>query len=179
MTERPKGVNSIVMGPDMPHTWVMRLRLIFAAVVLTLSGCLPLSTYYKTGVPVARLQSDTTACEIRALRDVPVATQIRTTPPRYVPPRKFCKPDGSCITKGGYWIEGEVYSYDANKSLRARANAQCMAAKGYRPVEIPPCPDRIARSVQPAATKTLPALTPNSCVIRNKGGSWQIVTSTP
>lgn len=157
----------------------MRLRLILAAVVLTLSGCLPLSTYYKTGVPVAQLQSDTTACEINALRDVPVATRIKTTPPRYIPPRKFCKPDGSCVQKGGHWIEGEVYSYDANKSLRGRAKAQCMAAKGYRPVEIPPCPDRIARSVPPAATKTLPTLTPSSCVIRNKGGSWQIVTSSP
>ena len=154
----------------------MRLTVILIGAVLALTGCLPLSIYHKTGVPVARMQSDKTSCEIKALRDVPVSTQIRSTPARYVPPRQYCDASGACKTRGGYWIEGEIYSFDANERLRLRAQIQCMAAKGYSPVEIPACPDRIARAVPAAATRTLPALTPDSCVIRNTGGSWQIIT---
>lgn len=175
MTEGPKVVNSIVIWADMPQTLTMRLNLILISCVLALPGCLPLSVYYKQGAPVARMQSDQTSCEIKALRDVPVATQIRTTPARYVPPRKICDAEGNCRTRGGYWIEGELYSVDTNKDLRTRAQAQCMASKGYRPVDIPPCSNAIARAATPAATRTFPALTPTSCVIRNKGGSWQIV----
>ena len=146
------------------------------ALLMLLGACAPLETYYKPGATVAAVDRETTACKVQALRDVPPSTRIRREPPRYVPPRRQCNAAGDCRTRGGFFLPGETYSFDPNDGLRARVEAQCMAAKGFAPVSIPPCPDSVRRAAPPAATRTLPALGPSSCVIRNRGGSYQIVT---
>jgi hypothetical protein len=138
------------------------------------TGCLPVSTYYAEGVSVAQLNRDDLACDVAALRDAPVANQTRQNAPRYVP-RQVCGPGGQCYTKGGYWVPGEIYTVDANASLRQRIKGQCMADQGYRPVEIPACPAGIANAAPPRATTVLPRLGPQSCAIRNKDRSLLIV----
>lgn len=140
-----------------------------------LSACGPLSIFYKPGASVARMQSDQTGCEVDATQKAPVANQIRQNPPIYVPGRQVCHQNG-CYTEPGYWLPGSTYTVDVNADLRRRVLAQCMANKGYRPVEIPNCPSSVASSVPPAQTTKLPTLTERSCAIRNKDGSWQIVT---
>lgn len=141
-----------------------------------LAACAPLETYYKAGASVATVNRDTTACEVSALQKVPQVLQIRRKPPRFIPGRRVCDAAGNCTTAPGYYIDGGVESYDPNLGLRQRVELQCMADKGYTPVSIPPCPDSVAKAAPPAATTRLPTLKEGSCVIRNRDGSFQIVT---
>ncbi|GLQ26551.1 hypothetical protein [Sulfitobacter pacificus] len=154
------------------------MKHLYSSLILSgalLLACAPLETYYKPGASVATLNRDTTACEVSALRNVPVSYQVRRKPPIFVPGNRSCDAEGNCTGHHGYYISGGVESYDPNLALRNRVEVQCMADKGYAPVSIPPCPDSIARSTPAAATTKLPQLTDKSCVIRNKSGSFQIV----
>ncbi|GGH25351.1 hypothetical protein [Cribrihabitans marinus] len=144
-----------------------------AALVLT--GCAPLSIYHKPGVQVSRLEADTTRCEVAALKDVPVNTQIRQGAPIYRPGGRYCR-DGRCWTGPGYWDSGPVYTVDANRGLRDRATELCMAEKGYRPVSLPPCSQGIRSQVPLGRMTTLPRLTPASCFLRNEDGSYRIIS---
>lgn len=156
----------------------MRLKTaIFAATsALVLYACGPVSFYHKPGVEVARMQRDQTECQVRALKDAPVANQVQRGAPVYYPGRRICSA-GSCYTHGGYWLPGPVYSVDTNEGLRNRVEAQCMADLGYAPVSLPRCQSSTAHSVPVGVTTTLPALTANSCVIRNQNGTYQIVNA--
>lgn len=184
MTDGPERVNLIVIHACMQHyqfnKMIPRIAMIRTALIGTaffmLSACAPFEIYYKTGASVSRMQTDTTNCEVKALRDAPVANQVRQEPSYYVPGRRHCDGKGRCRTHGGYWRPGRIYTVDANAPLRLKVLDQCMAAKGYQRTEIPVCSQSITRAVPPARTQTLPQLTPNSCVIRNDSGSWQIVT---
>ncbi|WP_051312117.1 hypothetical protein [Pseudodonghicola xiamenensis] len=140
-----------------------------------IAGCAPMSLYYRPGVSVARMQQETTRCDVEALKQAPVATQIRQMPPTYVPGPRVCDNKGNCWNRPGYWMNGEVYSYDANAGLRDRVKQLCMAEKGYSPVKLPVCPPEVKSATPPGVTRVLPELTGNSCVIRNKDGTWQIV----
>ena len=142
---------------------------------LVLLGCASLDTYYKPGASVALLNRDTTACEVKALRDVPASTITRRKPPVFVPGRRSCDSDGNCVDTPGYYLPGGFETFDPNEGLRLRVERQCMADKGYAPVSIPACPDSVARAVPPRATSRLPQLSDASCVIRNSDGSFQIV----
>ncbi|MCR8827237.1 hypothetical protein [Pseudosulfitobacter koreensis] len=153
----------------------MKTRFATLLIMLALPACAPLTLYYKPGVPVEKLKRDTTACQVQALRDAPVANQVRRTPPRYVPARRVCNSAGSCSTTGGYYLPGEIYTVDVNAPLRKRVEDQCMADLGYSPASIPACPQGIKQAAAPAATATLPRLTPKSCAIRNPDGTFQIV----
>ena len=144
--------------------------------VLVLAACAPLKTYYKPGAPVDVVSRDTTACEVKALRDVPPSIQIRRLPPIFVAGKRVCDANGNCKETPGYYVHGGVESYDANLPLRGRVEVQCMADKGYVPVSIPPCPDSVVRAAPPAVTTRLPVLNEASCVIRNRDGTFQIVT---
>lgn len=153
------------------------LTFLSLAGLLAATACAPLTTYYKPGASVAALNRQTTACQVKALRDVPASTQVRRLPPEYVPARHHCTAPGNCvITRHAYVIPGEVVTFDPNDGLRKRVEGQCMADQGYAPVSIPPCPDRVARATPARATKVLPNLNEQSCVIRNSDGSFQIVT---
>ncbi|EDQ04531.1 hypothetical protein OIHEL45_12560 [Sulfitobacter indolifex HEL-45] len=184
MTDGLARVKSIVIPSQQRHDGAMKpisLRPSRAAFALTLialgaAACAPLNTYYKPGASVAQVNRATTACEVQALRDVPISTQVRREPPRYVPERRHCNADNKCRVTGGFYVPGELVTFDPNENLRNRVEGQCMADQGFAPVSIPACPNNIARAAPPRATTTLPALNSNSCVIRNKNGSFQIVT---
>ncbi len=143
------------------------------ALVLLLGACAPLSIYYKPGVSVARLETDLTGCQVKALRDAPVATQIRQSPPVFYPGRVYCDGAGQCWRGAPYWVEGSIYSVDVNAGLRERVTDQCMATQGYQPVQVPNCPAGLA--VPPGRTEVLPKLGPNSCAVKQSDGSFLIV----
>lgn len=157
----------------------MRLLIPTLAATVILTGCGPLSIYYREGVSVTRQQSDTLDCEVKALRDAPVANQVRQSPPIFYPGRTVCNAAGQCYTTPGSWAPGSVYTVDVNSGLRARVEQQCMAAKGYAPVELPRCSEAVAAQVQPARGAKLPALGPTSCVVTYQDGSFQVVTPRP
>lgn len=156
----------------------MKRSVVYAALMgAGMMACAPLNTYYKPGATLSALQRDATACQVSALRDVPASTQVRRIPPQYVPPVKKCDEAGQCrVVRAGYFIPAEVITFDPNDGLRHRVAGQCMADKGYAPVSIPPCPDAVARATPVAQTKRLPVLNAKSCVIRNRDGTFQIVT---
>ncbi|WP_290560887.1 hypothetical protein [Aestuariivita sp.] len=174
MADGPGPVKSIVSRSRLGQNATMRV-VVSLCILLILSGCAPLSIYHRAGVPVAKMEDDRLTCEVEALRDAPVANQVRQGPAQYIPPRQYCDANGNCVTRGGYWEPGAIYTVDVNRGLRARLLDRCMAQQGYRPVTIPLCPQSIASAAPPAATTTLPPLTANSCAIRNRGGTWQIV----
>jgi hypothetical protein len=167
---------AIVMTRGPVQTDAMQQKITLLVIALaTVTACAPLNTYYRAGVSVDRLNRDTTACEVKALRDVPASVQVRRTPPEFVPAYKRCDSAGNCTIVPGYVIPGETITFDPNDGLRKRVEGQCMADKGYAPVSIPPCPDHVAKAATVGKTRTLPTLTPKSCVIRNRDGSFQIV----
>jgi len=185
MTDQPQRVNHftprksgrhrvakcLIYSKVQPMRWMKTLCCLVA-----LGGCLPLQTYYRAGASVAQLQSDQLACEVKALKDAPVAVQTRIGPPHYIPARKHCNHAGKCVVKGGFWVRGDVYNVDVNAELRERVELQCMAGRGYEPASIPACPPGIAQSAPQGVTDVLPPLTAQSCVIRNQNGTIQIVT---
>ncbi|WP_246139442.1 hypothetical protein [Falsiphaeobacter marinintestinus] len=140
-------------------------------------GCdTSLTTFYKPGVAVSRLQTDQTRCEVDALKDAPVANEIRQRPPVYLPGRRVCNSAGQCWTNPGYWVDGGFYTVDVNTDLRKRVLDMCMAGKGYEPITIPACSLQVREAVAPRQTTALPKLGPTTCVIKYQDKSWQIVT---
>lgn len=154
----------------------MKHTMLLPVVAAFLSGCAPLTIYHKAGIPVAQLDRTELKCDVAALRDAPVATQTRRTPPVFIPPRRICDAAGTCTTRNGYWEPGTTYTVDVNEDLRNRVKDRCMAAEGLLPVKIERCPPGIAKSAPVAPTRVLPRLTPQSCVIIYPDDSWQIVT---
>ncbi len=144
--------------------------------LLTLSACGPLSLYYREGESVARMQTETTNCQVQALKDAPVANQVRQSPPVYWPGRTYCDGRGRCYRNPGWWEPGRIYTVDVNQGLRNKVEAQCMAQKGYRPVSLPPCKQGVKSRVAPARTTTLPPLSTESCFVKFEDGSFQIIT---
>ncbi len=156
--------------------WQKLLRMSCLAGLIC-AGCSPLTTYYKPGETVSRLNRDTTSCEVKALKDAPVATEIRQRAPVYYPGYNRCRSDGRCYRTSGYWADGGVYSVDVNKGLRQRVTDQCMADLGYGRVEIASCSPDVKSRVTAARTTVLPTLGPSSCFIRNDDGSYQILNA--
>jgi len=131
--------------------------------------------YYQPGLSIAKAENDTLDCEVAALRDAPVANQVRQAPGFFVPRTRSCTASGACYYRGGYWEPGPIYSVDVNAGLRPQLTDRCMAQKGYAPVSIPACPQSVADAAPARATTTLPQLSANSCSIRNSDGTVQIV----
>ena len=148
---------------------------LMAGAAFTLAACAPLSIYYRPGVSVSRMQTDQTRCQVGALRDAPVANQIRQRPPIYFPGGQYCNASG-CYYRPGYWVDGGYYTVDVNAGLRGQVETQCMASKGYQPITVQLCDPGIKSQVVPMQTRTLPTLSEQSCSIRYDDGSWQIVT---
>lgn len=172
MADRRLAVNSIVSVPWLRQTARMRLPLRFALLGL-LGACAPLSLYYKPGVEVTRLQTDTTSCQVLAAQEVPPNNQIRQTAPGFYPGPGFCNGYGNCWYGDPFWMESSVYTVDVNTGLRNRFTDQCMADKGYAPVRIPLCPLGVVPP--PGQTTRMPTLTPSSCAVRNQDGTFQIL----
>lgn len=175
MTEAPEPVNSIVLNIRILHN--VGMKKMFSALLISLgaAACTPWSIYYREGVTVTRMETDQTECEVSALRDAPVANQIRQHPPTYYPARTSCDAVGNCITRPGYWVSGGFYTVDVNLGLRERLETICMAKRGYQPIELPRCSPKIKEAAPVRPTLLLPPLSEAACVITYDGGSWQIV----
>lgn len=154
------------------------MKMLFPMLVplMVLSSCGPLSLYYREGETVSRLQKETTQCQLSAVKEVPVANQIRQSPPTYWPGRTYCDGRGRCYQSPGWWQPGRVYTVDVNQGLRNTVEAQCMAEKGFRPVSLPPCKQNVKSRVPLARTTTLPPLNSASCFVKFDDGSFQIIT---
>lgn len=152
------------------------MRLIFTlfGAGLALAACAPLTLYHRPGASVARMQTDQLNCEVRALKDAPVASEIRQRPPVFFPGRQICN-GLDCFYRPGYWLDGGIYTVDVNQDLRGRVQDRCMAQSGYQPVTVALCNAAVKSAVTPGQTRTLPTLTPTACSIRYDDGSWQIV----
>ncbi|MEM6760586.1 MAG: hypothetical protein AAF601_14005 [Pseudomonadota bacterium] len=142
-------------------------------VLIGMAGCLPVDTFYDEGVSFAELERDNLACDVQALRDAPAANRTRQGPPRRIS-RTVCTAPGHCYATG-YWVPGEIYTVDVNAGLRRRVKGQCMADQGYRPVELPACPQSVAEAAPAGASDVLPRLTAQSCAIRRPDGRFRIV----
>lgn len=174
MADALGAVKSIVRMPSLGQTGPMRWVFVIG-MCLGLAACAPLTIYHQPGIAVAQMEDDRLDCAVAALRDAPVATEIRRIPPVYVPARHYCDSAGNCYVRGGYWERGEVYTVDVNRPLRRQLRDRCMALKGYRPVSIPICPQSVKDAAPTRATTTLPPLSDKSCAIRNADDTWQIV----
>ena len=176
MTDGPQTVKPIVSGCALGHDAGMRLSILVPILMLLAACAGPVDMYYKPGISVSRLSTDTTDCQVRALRDAPVANQIRQRPPIFVPGNTWCDPKGRCYTSPGYWIDGGTYTIDANADLRGRVEAQCMAARGYAPLTLPRCSQQVVAAAPAKRTTRMPRVGPESCIITYEGGGFQIVT---
>jgi hypothetical protein len=117
----------------------MRLTLPALIACLALAACTGGTIYYAEGVDIPTRDRDTATCELQALTEFPVRTEIRYTPRIYVPPRRACNSEGGCVTRPGYFEGGERYTVDVNAPGRATAARGCMAGRGYARVGLPAC----------------------------------------
>ena len=136
---------------------------------------------YKAGATEARQQRDITDCQISAAQRVPQNLSVQTTPTYTSPTQTYCNRIGTqtfCNTTGGNTYGGQTYTTDTNAGLRVRAYGQCMVDKGYRFVNIPPCPigtivadlDK-SKVLQPYSRATCYLVTPEGIgAIGNLGG---------
>lgn len=130
---------------DREVSMTSKLLVVFS-LLLVLAGCAPsqFTGYWRSGVTVAQQQNDLTNCQVRAANQVPVSTQVRTTPTYTTPENTSCYNIGysvNCTTTGGQVYGGDTYSYDVNADLRQRVVGQCMARRGYQAVTLPICGD--------------------------------------
>ena len=180
MADGSEAVNSIVpRAQAMQYTGMKQVLPVLRTLIclMLVAACAPVTMYYNTGTEVSRLESDLLSCQVSAARNVPVSNQVRRDPPQYYPARRICRHDGSCYTRGGFFEPGDVYTVDVNAGLRTRVTDQCMAERGYREVSIPRCPSNVSRDAIPAVTRVLPPLTADSCILRNKDKTWQILNT--
>jgi len=155
----------------------IRTRMIACVLLfVVLAGCAPVSVFYRPGADGARTQSETDQCQVKALRDAPVANQIRQLPPIYYPGTTFCDPNGRCVVSPGYWVDGGFETIDINAPLRARLTTDCMAKRGYQLISLPRCDRAIAESQPPIPNEVLPPVTQASCIMVLPYGRWRIVT---
>ena len=150
-------------------------RFIWAA-ALFLSGCMPLNVYYNQGVSIQTAKDTETSCKVAAARDVPVRNVTRVIPGRQLLPRLLCDSNNVCTRHPGLFLPPEYITEDANITLRTEAVDLCMRQKGYEFIRLPACKDPLKAATPPAATTHFPKLSSESCVIRNQGGTWQIVS---
>lgn len=137
----------------------------FALVALCgvlLSGC-NYTVYHQAGKSVQDRDRDITNCDVQALRDAPVQTQIRYTAPQ-PRERKICDDKGNCLTET-YWTRPEPYTVDINEDLRSRVKAQCIMDQGYSQVSLPMCDNGTSVSVP----VTMTGISAKSCVVRVNG----------
>ncbi|MFO6463322.1 hypothetical protein ACK8OR_02930 [Jannaschia sp. KMU-145] len=89
--------------------------------------------WLKPGVEAATAEQEFLSCAAAAQAQFPAATGIATAP-RITLGGRVC--EGSvCIGAAG----PDVFDYDRNDSLRDRAIAACMGAKGYDLATLPAC----------------------------------------
>lgn len=178
MADAKLAVNSIVLMLCSGHLVGMKSLCTVFVLLLILSACAPAPVYYREGASIAKMEDDLLNCRVAAVKDAPVATELRRGAPRYYPGYVRCHNGGQCYRTGGYFYPGEVYSVDVNASLRSDLQNRCMARKGYAPVELPRCRTGTTAATvtdQTASSDIMPPLSQNSCIIEGNGGPAQII----
>ncbi len=152
------------------------LTSVISIALLGLAACGPLPVYYDEGKDQTRTNSDTLTCKVAALKQAPVANQIRHRPPVYYPGRQHCN-NGHCWTTPGYWVDGGTYTVDVNLGLRSQLEQRCMAQKGYRRLELPRCSKEQIAALQslPGSTQRGAGLSENACAVQQSNGNTVIL----
>jgi len=146
--------------------------------IALLAGCeaTNMSTYaFKEGATVSTKSSDMFSCRLAATKQVPVNSQIASTPtyqtPTYTSPYYTTCSGYSCVTTGGQTTGGQVYggqtySYDANADIRDEFVARCMAGKGYQFAQLPNCSSgSVSKSLAQSLTGKLRAPREGACIM--------------
>lgn len=132
---------------------------------------------YKNSTTVAQKDRDTLECEVLATRAVGSNMQVGTTPTYTTPVQTNCYRIGNslqCNMIGGQVYGGNVYSYDANASLRADVARQCLADRGYTFTEIPACASNaVTPEIKQSLSGQLQPAGPNACavLVSNRGAN--------
>lgn len=137
----------------------------------------PIEKYYpvKKGVTDEMYENDWLNCKIEAAQRVPQNVVTGVTPVYRTPVQTQCYSTGygnvNCTQTGGQTYGGDVYSYDANATLRVDATKQCLTRSGYRTAMIPKCsPDAKVRPVG----NTMPPLSAGTCYIADADGNYAV-----
>ncbi len=163
MTEAASPVNPIVNTCKTQHTMGMvkqRTAHIVFALAAVLAGCGPVTVYHKPDASFAQLDRDVLECQTSALKQAPVANEIRQSPSYFRPGRRICE-DGNCYHTSGHWVPGNIYTVDVNRTLRLRLQRSCMRDRGYSEIEARRCPagtprpngDTLGRLVTPTGNE--------------------------
>lgn len=146
------------------------VSLIVAAVILSGCSASTFNGFSKSGVDHATVSKDATECSVEANRLFPAATFTTSVSAGYGGGGY-----GGYGRYGGGWGGGQVQYRDANASMRAEHNRDCMSLKGYRPAQHPVCTtDQLAgRNYQ--AVDGAPRPAPNICALKVDGGGRVLV----
>lgn len=156
----------------------MRVCLVLILLFFGAVSCGPKTTFHRTGASVSLMQNTLLDCQVAALKDAPVSSQIRQGPPRYIPGSSYCHKDGDCYRRAGYFAPGEVYTVDTNARLRSNLTTRCMAREGFQRVQLPRCPAGTPAPDISNLTDEMPPLSADSCLLKLPGGGSRIVSPT-
>lgn len=139
--------------------------LAFLALAASCVPTAPIMYGYRPDTTIAQKDKDGFDCQLQAAREVPVNSQIRTTPSYVTPMQTNCY-GTSCYTTGGQVIGGNTYSYDANAALRNEYFARCMVSRGYQFTQQPLCSkDQVTDALRNQLSGDLRAPAEGSCVV--------------
>ena len=112
-------------------------KILPALLTFGLAACAGTSepVWVKPGTSALTAEQDYLNCAAAAQSDFPTTSRIRSSP-RITIGTSLCR---GRFCYGGYSGQ-DVYDYDPNEDLRDRAVNACMATKGYRSADLPPCP---------------------------------------
>jgi hypothetical protein len=93
----------------------------------------PTLSIWKEGATRAQRRADYADCKLEAIREVPTAVGVGSTPGFSSPGSVLCTGHDivTCNTVGGYNNPGSVYSYDASARTRQQYVLACLIKKGY------------------------------------------------
>ena len=140
--------------------------------LLVLSSCSPLSLYYREGESVSRMQSETTQCRVAALKDAPVANQVRQTAPTLLAGAHLLRRAGQMLPNPGL-VGTRANLHGRCQSRPAQYGRSTMhGPKRVSPRQPAPCRQNVKSRVPATPTTTLPPLSTESCFVKFDDGSF-------
>lgn len=98
---------------------------------------------YKPNTPLAVKQADLDQCKMASFRSIPQAYTTNYVGGYYEPGDYSCRQTRHnktrCKNVGGYYSPPVSYTEDMNAAMRWRFVSSCLARKGYRVLNLPPC----------------------------------------
>lgn len=140
---------------------------------LLCAGCMKNEIDYKVGVTPLQRNRDRENCAQSATKRFPVANTYSRTPVVWVPPARHCHSKG-CYSRAGYYSGGHVQKTDENLTSRKQAYSQCMARKGYQPIELPACTGKVKDALKRAPQGRYPKLTADACTTAMSDGTLKV-----